>query len=536
MVKVFEGTPQEYYMDGYLKQNLDTARHVIKSDWDMLLLYDGYEGCLSGDTVIRTNRFTLGRKFTIKYIYNQYHSNPDKMFRMKGWNLQEPTYIRAFDGNKIRLHKILDVVYSGKKEVWLLALEDGKTIKATKDHLFLTQDGWIELQNLNLNNHQIMCDTPKAKASSNHTHRFHDIQIGGLLYHPYGGTKRIAIHRVIYEAYLNNLTFNEFIKIISCEPVRAHELKYINPQEFVIHHKDFNHYNNDMGNLELVSPEQHLILHAKFNYDNFGQGIPIFMKIKSIEPVGIEDVYDIKAEEPYHNFSANDIIVHNCGKSTLCMQNAFYCDSTLTLDRVTFNPKEFRKAILEAKKYQAVIYDEAYTGLNSRATMSMINRVLVSMLAEIRQKNLFVFVVMPTFFDLDKYVALWRSRALIHVYTGDNFQRGYFAFFNADKKKELYVLGKKFYNYSKPKYNFIGRFTNHYVVDEAAYRLKKLESLKRREAEAAAIEIRIEAQNQLFNRVQETDVGLTHNQKMELLGMKPSNYYIQLRKWSENRQ
>ena len=29
-----------YYMDGYLKANLEIAKSVIKKDWDMIFLYD----------------------------------------------------------------------------------------------------------------------------------------------------------------------------------------------------------------------------------------------------------------------------------------------------------------------------------------------------------------------------------------------------------------------------------------------------------------------------------------------------------------
>jgi len=34
MVKVFEGTDEEYYMDGILRSNLDTAKKVVAKDWD----------------------------------------------------------------------------------------------------------------------------------------------------------------------------------------------------------------------------------------------------------------------------------------------------------------------------------------------------------------------------------------------------------------------------------------------------------------------------------------------------------------------
>lgn len=34
MVKIFVGTDDEYYIDGYLKTNLEVARTIIKKDWD----------------------------------------------------------------------------------------------------------------------------------------------------------------------------------------------------------------------------------------------------------------------------------------------------------------------------------------------------------------------------------------------------------------------------------------------------------------------------------------------------------------------
>ena len=166
------------------------------------------------------------------------------------------------------------------------------------------------------------------------------------------------------------------------------------------------------------------------------------------------------------------------GKSVLAMQAAYYCDPTLTLSRVVFRPDDFKKAIIEAKAYQAVIYDEAYGGMSSRRTMGEVNIALVDMLAEIRQKNLFIFIVMPTYFDLDRYVALWRSRALIHVYA-KKFQRGNFQFYNYSKKKEMYVKGKKFYSYCVEA-NFVGSFMNFYPLSADAYKKKKLESLRLR--------------------------------------------------------
>lgn len=224
------------------------------------------------------------------------------------------------------------------------------------------------------------------------------------------------------------------------------------------------------------------------------------------------------------------------GKSVHTQQMALYCDPTLTIDRVAFTPQEFRKAIMTADKGQAVIYDEAYTGLSSRATMSLINRTLISMLAEIRQRNLFVFVVMPCYFDLDKYVALWRSRALIHVYTAPGFKRGYFSFYNNEKKKDLYINGKKFYSYSKPKANFYGRFPNHYTVDEKAYRKKKKDSLIDREKKKEEQEKRKEIEQIMFVRLQEMKEDISHNLKMKILALPSSTYFRKLKQYQEAKE
>jgi hypothetical protein len=161
------------------------------------------------------------------------------------------------------------------------------------------------------------------------------------------------------------------------------------------------------------------------------------------------------------------------GKSVLAQQMAKYFDYDFNIDKVVFTPTNFEEVVKAANKYSCIVYDEAFAGLSSRAAMSKVNKSLVKMLTEIRQKNLFIIIVLPTFFDLDKYVALWRSRALIHIYKGRGFKRGFFSFYSYDKKKQLYVNGKKYYNYSKPSPNFVGRFRNHYTVDKDEYKKKK---------------------------------------------------------------
>lgn len=223
--------------------------------------------------------------------------------------------------------------------------------------------------------------------------------------------------------------------------------------------------------------------------------------------------------------------VEGGGKSVKAMQDAFYCDNNFSIDNIAFNPNQFRRLVLSLPKFSAIVYDEAYTGLSSRATMSVINRALVSMLTEIRQKNLFIFVVLPCFFDMDKYVALWRSRVLIHVYT-HGFQRGFFAFYSFDKKKELYLLGKKMYSYYKPEPDFIGRFTNAYVVDEAEYRKRKNLAASKREEDRIRVEIIKEQQHSLFERLAERD-DIVDRIKYDIIGVSEQTYYRWLSQYKQ---
>jgi hypothetical protein len=171
------------------------------------------------------------------------------------------------------------------------------------------------------------------------------------------------------------------------------------------------------------------------------------------------------------------------GKSTLAMQIGKYVDNSLDLSRVVFSAEEFRDAVFKANKGQCIIYDEAFTGLSSRSSLSMINRALVSLMMQMRQKNLFVIIVLPTFFLLDKYVALFRTIVLIHVYESRGI-RGYFKVYNRKSKKLLYLLGKMTYTYNNKKVhtNFKGRFYGKFALgfdeEEELYRSKKSKALE----------------------------------------------------------
>ncbi len=200
-------------------------------------------------------------------------------------------------------------------------------------------------------------------------------------------------------------------------------------------------------------------------------------RIVSIKKVGTRQTYDLQTPV-YHNFFLdNGILSHNSGKSWFSIQLGSYLDPTLTLDNLVFTPEDFRKRVLSAKKYQCIIYDEAITGMRAARWASEVNQAIVEMMGQMRQLNLFIIVVIPSFFELGRYVALYRSQALLMTYKDKMGKRGHFSAFNYNKKKYMYIVGKKTYNERITAPDFFGRFTGFFPLDEAAYRKKKLDAL-----------------------------------------------------------
>jgi hypothetical protein len=188
------------------------------------------------------------------------------------------------------------------------------------------------------------------------------------------------------------------------------------------------------------------------------------------------------------------------GKSVLFMGFCKYVDPSFNLDRVCFTPEEFKTAINKAKPGQAVLYDEAFTGLSSRSSLSRVNIDLVSKMMQMRQKNLFIIVALPSIFMMDKYAAMFRSRALISVYESKGIHM--YTVFNRVFKKKLILEGRKNMSYNQtvkglPRKCRGLKFYNTYVLNEKAYRDKKEKALKAAE-EVKGVEIGIYDRNRLI--------------------------------------
>lgn len=173
------------------------------------------------------------------------------------------------------------------------------------------------------------------------------------------------------------------------------------------------------------------------------------------------------------------------GKSLLAKQLAYEIDKTFVLDRIYFNAKDFAEGIRKAPKYTSHVFDEAFNGLSSKGSLSKENRNLVRLLMECRQRNLFIFIVLPSIFLLEKYVSLFRSHALFHTaISKKDYKKRYYKTYNKSNKQVLYLLGKKMLSYSRPhilrKYRFYGKYPP--TIDQEEYKQKKYEAFKMSES------------------------------------------------------
>ena len=172
-----------------------------------------------------------------------------------------------------------------------------------------------------------------------------------------------------------------------------------------------------------------------------------------------------------------------CGKSMFALQLAKGLDADFGINKIAFNAQQFIKLIKspERKKGDCIVLDEAFSAASSRRALSSVNQAMVAVATEMRQVNLFVIIVLPSFFDLDRYFAIWRCDTLFHVYFDKNGDRGQYVLFPFHKKTTLYIEGKKTYNYNCVKSPYPPcKFLKKWAVDESEYRSLKAEAFKKR--------------------------------------------------------
>lgn len=281
--------------------------------------YAGVNPCLSGNTLIQTTQGNIPIKDLVGY-------KPD-------------VYCMDDDGN-LTISKA-SKVWCTRKNAQTITVHTGKgDITCTPDHLiFTTNRGWVEAKSLKKGD--------KIKGLNRQMKGETHVSVG------LSGTKYIPEHRFVLGYY---------------EDIDGLD----------VHHIDGDTFNNKYTNLQALSHSEHSKITntgrvIEYNRDeNNGRFLPKAVKSKRAsknqgKQVGnnwyvkdvswnteTEDVYDITVPE-FHNFIANDMVVHNCAEEPLpsggsCLLGSLNLAAFVeTINgQPQFNMNEFRKAVIIA--------------------------------------------------------------------------------------------------------------------------------------------------------------------------------------------
>lgn len=303
--------------------------------------------CVAGDTSLKCSNYHL--KLTVKDIYDNIQKSKNGAWkRIKIRQVNEDT-------GELIYSNIKNCYKTGIKEVYKIITSLGYELKCTADHQIYTPLGYKKLNELSVND-QIYVNgitLPVNELYKNYEWLYYQnitmnktfVQIAKEFGYnvstlkkwaktfniPKKGTGYFNVGRSPWNKGLNENDDSRVLKqanalrkfhcngrhdnekIILKRDTSIYQKYKKNKCELCgsidgleVHHKDFNHYNNDPDNLITVCESCHQRVHSR----NLGFITPD--KIISIEKLGEEEVYDIEMDSQYHNFIANGVVVHNC--------------------------------------------------------------------------------------------------------------------------------------------------------------------------------------------------------------------------------
>jgi len=180
-----------------------------------------------------------------------------------------------------------------------------------------------------------------------------------------------------------------------------------------------------------------------------------------------------------------------------------------SLKNYAFAPDDLMRLGRILPKNSVIVYDEGRTGLDAKNTMTALNKLLEDFFQECGQYNHVILIVLPDFFKLHSDYAVSRSYFLIDVFLDENFNRGFFNFYNETQKDFLYNHGKKklgiIAKYTAGHSTFHGRFTSWFPFEKNKYDMLKKLALKKKELTARRAKIKEQRDALVFMYKSDTD-------------------------------
>ena len=319
--------------DAFVSGAMDThnvskslATHVF-DQIDKFASY-GFNRCVSGSTKLHRPWVSPGCLHpTIEQMYRIRHDRDyaksigsgqlhDKYRRVgygKAYSLNE--------AGRLAYNRIVDIRYEGKDEVFEVTTETGRTIRCNARHSFPTTTGKKRLSELAVGDELFVILESKTGTWE---------KKGGM----YGGPTNLPKKGQQGFQTVGDTPFKRW------KAIKAHKRKNavtcdgcgdpLAGRRVEVHHRDGDYLNATEANAEALCVGCHKKEHYALGRTRAGQkGLPSGTEaIVSVEPVGIEDVYDVEMEAPYHTFVTDTGIVtcnsHAAAYAILAYQEAWF--------------------------------------------------------------------------------------------------------------------------------------------------------------------------------------------------------------------
>jgi flavin-dependent thymidylate synthase len=313
--------------------------------------------CLAGDVEVFSGSQQKGRfdgvkkKWTMKQLY-EWSKDPKRKGRLKLMT------VRCFDGESFVQARIKAVSCSGIKRIYRVSLDDGKMIRCSLDHRFMTPEGWKTVRDLQVGEclgtnglpttglvreelydryhkqNQTLAQIAQSFNCSLHTVRKWLRRFGLQKAQGVGMLGREAWNKGLsYTAGWHHSEQNKELfrtqklgeknsrwlgdnASPNAGRLRAQKLFPKQPCEACgyseghRHHLDRNTLNNHRSNIQFLCNSCHQLKHLEED------GSPNLLTVRwvpivSIKQEGDEPTYDLEVDHDSHNFVANGIITHN---------------------------------------------------------------------------------------------------------------------------------------------------------------------------------------------------------------------------------
>lgn len=268
-----------------------------------------FNACVSGDTVIQRSGLkkssfkpTVEEMYLIMNDISYAKSTGHLALHNKYVSFGYGNALSMFDDGRIRKNKIVDIRFSGVRDIYRVRVKSGAFLDCTMNHKFPTPNGKITLANLSVGDLLYVKGEYEKHPDD---YRFTDGNFVSNL--PVKGQRGF---QCVPDG--NSVRFNalaEYKKSHKCSCEKCG--KEYDGSKFELHHKDLDRTNNDESNLEWLCNSCHKKEHYKVGRNKvYDKGIPTYLdEICSIEYLRTDKTYDIEMEHPAHTFVSESGLV-----------------------------------------------------------------------------------------------------------------------------------------------------------------------------------------------------------------------------------